>query len=132
MEAFNFKILIGMFGGVIATTVGGFDSMLMTLLVFIILDLITGFLKGLMNKCLDSRKMKRGIISKAFEMLIVVIAVRLDMLTGNIGIFRNMAVCFYIATECLSILENVGEFIDLPDFLKDFLEQLKETNNKQA
>lgn len=125
-----FKTVVSAIGGILSFLWGECDILLITLLIFILLDIITGLIKAFYNKDLDSRKMARGIIAKGFEMLIVLIGVRLDQLTGLNGTFRSFAIMYYVATEGLSILENTGEFIELPDWLKNFLTQLKEKSNE--
>lgn len=125
-----FKTIISAIGGILSFLWGECDVLLLTLLMFITLDIITGLIKALYKKELDSRKMARGIISKGFEMLIVLIGVRLDQMTGMNGTFRSFAIMYYVATEGLSILENTGEFIELPDWLKNFLTQLKQKANE--
>lgn len=109
---------------------GGFDLPLKILLIFIVIDLITGLIKGTYNKDLSSRVMAKGLIRKAYEFLIIVLAVQLDYLTGNEGMFRSLACYFYIATEGLSILENTGSFVELPEWLNKYLASLKEKSSK--
>ena len=121
--------LFGFFGTLASYVFGGFDLLLQTLLIFIICDILTGVIGGIYNQNLNSHIMSRGIIRKMYEMLIVVIALRLDKLTGT-NIFRTFACYFFIANEGLSILENVGKFIEYPDFIKKFLEQLKKSGNE--
>ena len=40
---------------------------------------------------------------------------------------REIVIMFYIANEGISLLENAGEFIPLPQKLKDVLIQLRDT-----
>lgn len=120
--------VFGFLGTIMSYVFGGFDLLLQTLLVFIICDILTGVIGGFYNQNLNSHIMSRGIIRKSYEMLIVVIALRLDKL-ADVDLFRTFACYFFIANEGLSILENVGKFIEYPEFLYKFLEQLKQKGN---
>ena len=57
---------------------------------------------------LDSGAGFRGLCKKGAELVLVLLAVRLDALTGS-GQYARMAVLiFFIGNEGLSILENLG------------------------
>lgn len=46
---------------------------------------------------------------------------------------RSLVVCFYIANEGLSILENTGEAgVPIPTALKDALEQIRKKGDQGA
>ena len=107
---------------------GGMDNLFSTVLFFIVSDCVTGVVSALYHEELNSGKMKRGLIRKTYELVIIVVCVRLDKLTGN-TFFRTFGCYYFIAMEGLSILENVGKFLELPQFLVKFLEQLKESAN---
>lgn len=129
MKAIYLKSITGIGGIIVGYLFGGWDIMLETLLSFIIFDIITGIIGGLYNKNLSSKVMRRGLIRKGYELLFVCVAYRLDIITGQ-NVFRSFSIWYFIATEGLSIVENLGKFIDLPAFVKKFLEQLKDTADK--
>lgn len=99
----------------------------------IVLDFITGILSAIYNKELESRACLKGIIKKSCYFLLVIVAHGLDTLVPNDGTFllRTITIYFLVANDGLSILENVGECgVEYPDFLKNFLKQLKEKSNE--
>lgn len=113
-------------GGVLSKLFGGFDTLLYVLVIIIIIDYITGVCKGVMTKKLSSATGFRGLIKKMLILCMVTLAVALQRIIGDTIPLREVVIMFYIANEGLSILENVGEFLPLPDKLKDILIQIRE------
>lgn len=105
---------------------GGFDGLLIALLFCIVADYITGVLAALYEKKLNSQIGFRGIIKKVVILIIVALSVEISTITGANSI-RDLVICFYIANEGISILENAGR-MDVPFLskLKELLEQLKD------
>lgn len=105
---------------------GGFDGLLIALLFCIVADYITGVLAALYEKKLNSQVGFKGIIKKVVILIIVALAVEISTITGAESI-RDLVICFYIANEGISILENAGR-MDVPFLskLKELLEQLKD------
>ena len=111
---------------------GGFDIAITTLTVFIIVDVVTGLLKAIVEKNLSSKVMWSGILKKVCTYLIVGLANILSIYTGIEGL-RLLTVSFYIADEALSILENVGKIgVPIPKKLKDDLDQLRQDNDSDC
>lgn len=107
---------------------GGFDMHFKTLLLFIIIDYITGILRAIYNKQLNSRIGAKGIIKKVGYILIVIISSLLDNLLNSSGKIRDLIIYMFIANEGISILENWAKMgIKIPKFLKD---KFKEISNE--
>lgn len=107
---------------------GGFDIHFKTLLLFIIIDYITGILRAIYNKQLNSRIGAKGIIKKVGYILIVTISSLLDNLLNSSGKIRDLIIYMFIANEGISILENWAKMgIKIPKFLKD---KFKEISNE--
>ena len=128
------KNFINFINGTLATTLvyflGGWDIALQTLIIVIILDYITGLLKAIANKKINSTVGLKGIIKKVGYLVIVAVAVLLDRIAGNTGAIRTLVIYFFVANEGISILENWGGMgLPLPQKLIDTLEQLKNDNN---
>ena len=105
---------------------GGLDTALITLLVFILLDYITGVCKAITNKRVNSLIGAKGIVKKVGYLIVVAVSVRLDQMVGDTGAIRNLVIYFFVANEGISILENWGSMgLPLPKKLFDVLEQLK-------
>ena len=102
---------------------------LKTLLIFILLDYVTGVCEAISNKKLNSIIGAKGIIKKIGYLIIVALAVQLDTITGNTGAIRTLVIYFFVANEGISILENWGSMgLPLPKKVIDVLEQLKKDN----
>ncbi|NLB91596.1 MAG: phage holin family protein [Clostridiales bacterium] len=125
-------------GGFIAGLFGGWDGMLIALVVVMVIDYISGILVAVMNKSLksengglNSKVGAKGIAKKCLILLMVWLATTLDTTLGEQYMFRNMVVWFYVANEGLSILENLAlTDLPIPQGLKEILEQWKEKGNK--
>lgn len=107
---------------------GGFDGLIVALLFCIVSDFITGIMAAIYEKTLNSQTGYRGIMKKVVILIIVALAVEISNITKTDSI-RDLVICFYIANEGISILENASR-MDVP-FLSKFkyiLEQFKEDN----
>lgn len=87
---------------------------LIVVLLFIVIDVITGLLQAVMNKQLDSTVMRNGLFHKAAFLLAIAFgyACEYGMTYLELGFEMPIvgAVCVYIClTETVSILENLGK-----------------------
>lgn len=129
------KNFIEMVISVISTTfiflLGGWDIALLSLIIVICIDYITGILSAIYNKKLSSRIGLKGIIKKFGYLCIVALSVILDNITNESGIIRNLVIYFFVANDGISILENMTEMdIPLPKKLIEVLDQLRKENNE--
>lgn len=107
--------------------VGGFDVALQCLLILIVLDYITGIIKSYINKDLSSKIGFRGIVKKVAILILVMVSVIVDRVTGNTGAVRTLVIYYFVANEGLSIIENLGEAgLPIPSKLKEALNSLKD------
>ena len=111
---------------------GETDGMFIALVVLITLDYISGVIAAAVKKELSSAVGAKGIAKKVFMLLIVVVANIVDVnVIGQGHALRTVVIIFYIANECISLLENAAELgVPFPDKLMDILKQLKDKNNK--
>lgn len=110
---------------------GGFDVALNCLLIAIVLDYISGLIKAYNTKTLSSRVGFRGLLKKLGILILVMVAVLVDRVTGNSGAIRTVIIYYFVANEGLSIIENLGAAgIPIPKFLKKALKALKKENDK--
>lgn len=106
---------IGVVGGVIASLFGGWDAAIVTLLIFMGIDYVTGLLvAGVFHNsgksetgALESRAGWKGLCRKGVTLLIVIIAHRLDLMLGT-TVIRDAVVIAFVANETISIVENAG------------------------
>lgn len=110
---------------------GGFDVALNCLLIAIVLDYVSGLIKAYNTKTLSSRIGFRGLLKKLGILILVMVAVVVDRVTGNSGAIRTVIIYYFVANEGLSIIENLGAAgIPIPKFLKKALKALKKENDK--
>ena len=124
---------IGNLGSIIASLLGGWDMALQTLIIFMTIDYVTGLMvAGIFNKstktkhgALESVAGCKGLWRKCVAVLIVLIACRLDLLTGA-NLIRDAVVIAYCTNEAISIIENAGLMgVPIPTRLTKAIEALK-------
>ncbi|EOJ20338.1 holin family protein [Enterococcus faecalis] len=120
-------MVFGIVGGATASLLGGMDKILYVLSFMIVADYITGLMKGWKVKQLSSRTGFEGILKKVMIYFVIATAVVIQQLVNDAIPLREIVIMFYIANEGISLLENAGEFIPLPQKLKDVLIQLRDT-----
>lgn len=106
---------IGVVGSFIASLFGGWDTALITLLIFMAIDYISGLVvAGIFHKSkktetgsLESKAGFKGLCRKCMTLLFVMIANRLDLVIGS-DYIRNAVIIGFIANETISIVENAG------------------------
>lgn len=129
-KLFNWvSIIIAAIGGFLAKIYGGVDGILITLIILVIADYITGVIKAIINKNLSSEIGAKGIAKKILIFVVVGIAsvLQTNIITEAIPL-REITIMFYLANEGISLLENAAEFIPIPQKLKDILLQLRDKN----
>ena len=107
--------LVGIIGGAISTFFGGWTSAMTTLVIFMAIDYITGFVvAGIFNKspktengALNSKAGFKGLCKKGMILFMVLIACRLDIALGT-NFIRDVVIIGYIVNETISIVENAG------------------------
>lgn len=107
---------------------GSWDTALMVLICFVVMDYIMGLIKGYVNKELSSNTGFRGIAKKSVIFIVLIMAVLLDrVLNNSTWVFRTLVCYFYVANEGLSILENCCQIgIKVPVQIQNALEQLRD------
>ncbi|MDM0454174.1 phage holin family protein [Clostridium perfringens] len=128
------KLLVITLGTGFTWLFGVWDIPLVVLVVFMVLDQLTGVIRGYVNKELSSDVGLKGIARKCVILIILIVAVMLDRLlnTGS-WMFRTMVAYFYIANEGISLLENCASLgAPIPEKLKHALIQLKEGKKKET
>ena len=109
---------------------GGFDIALTCLLLAIVLDYISGMFKAFITKQVSSKVGFKGILKKVAILLVVMLAVLVDKVTGETGAIRTLVIYYFVANEGLSILENLGQAdVPIPQSIKKALKALKKESN---
>ena len=122
------KIVAGELGALVGMFLGDVDGLIIALVIFAIIDYITGVLAGAVEHKLNSEIGFKGITKKVLLFMIVGVANVLDVyVIGSRAVTRTAVCLFYIANEGLSIIENSARIgLPIPEKLKIILEQLKE------
>ena len=104
---------------------GGFDTLMITLFLFMLVDYISGVVNAIIKKKLSSQIGAKGIGKKIYIILLVGC---INLLGNAIGIdeLRYLVITFYLANEGISILENASDIgLPIPEKVKEILDQLK-------
>lgn len=127
-------------GSFITTLIGGWDSALITLCIFMAIDYITGLVVAGVFKnsnksetgAMESRAGFNGIIKKVMTLLFVLMGNQLDIFLSMDYIRYGLIIAFLI-NETTSIIENAGLMgIPLPDVLVNALDILKKKGDSHA
>lgn len=108
-------VLIGVCGSFIASLFGGWDAALVTLVLFMAIDYVSGLLvAGVFHNSnktdtgtLESKAGWKGLCRKGMTILFVLIAYRLDLALG-VSYIRDAVIIGFMANELISIVENAG------------------------
>ena len=121
-------------GGWIGYFVGGVDGLMTALLIFMVLDYITGLMCAIADKQLSSAVGFKGICKKVLILMLVGLANIVDLhVVGTGSAMRGAVICFYLSNEGLSLLENAAHIgLPVPDKLKDVLAQLHRREEKSG
>lgn len=107
--------VVGLVGSFVAKAFGGWDSALVTLLFFMIVDYVSGLVvagvfhksKKSENGALESHAGWKGLCKKGMTLLFVLVAYRLDLALG-LDFVRTTVIIGFMANELISIVENAG------------------------
>ena len=125
--------LLGCAGSVIASLFGGWDAALVTLLIFMGIDYVTGLIvAGVFHTSvkteigtLDSRAGWIVLCRLGVTLLVVLVACRLDLMMGS-NFIRDAVVIAFVVNETISIIENAGLMgIPIPAVITKAIEVLK-------
>jgi len=125
---------LGVLGSFIAQLFGGWTSDMKTLVIFMGIDLIMGFLIAAVWKksgksitgALNSVSMWKGLCRKGVSLLIVLVAHHLDLTFGTEYI-RTAVIIAFVVNELISIIENAGIMgVPIPGVITKAIEVLKQ------
>ena len=121
-------------GGWLGYFLGGCDGLLYALIMFVVVDYITGVMCAINDKKLSSAVGFKGICRKVLIFLLVGIANVLDVqVIGTGSVLRTAVIFFYISNEGISLLENAGHLgLPIPEKIKVVLEQLHDRAEKET
>ena len=128
------QLVFAAIGGWLGYFLGGCDGLLIALVVFVVVDYITGVMCAIADHKLSSAVGFKGICRKVLIFLLVGIANILDVqVIGTGSVLRTAVIFFYISNEGVSLVENAAHLgLPVPDKLKDVLEQLHDRDGKEG
>ena len=130
---------IGVVGGFIASLFGGWDAALITLLMFMVIDYISGLIvAGVFHNSnktetgtLESKAGWKGLCRKCMTLLFVLIAYRLDLAIG-VSYIRYAVIIGFLANELISIVENAGLMgVPLPAVIQNAIDILTKKSDQK-
>lgn len=128
---------VGVVGGFVASLFGGWDAALTTLILFMVIDFISGLVvAGVFHNStksetgtLQSFAGWKGLCRKCMTLLFVLIAYRLDLAIG-VTYIRDTVIIGFVANELISIIENAGLMgLPLPEVITQAIDILKKKDN---
>ena len=129
---------IGIAGSFIASLFGGWTASLTTLLIFMLIDYVSGLIvAGVFHNSpktetgtLESRAGFKGLIRKGMILLLVLVGHRLDLAIG--ASYIRDAVCIaFMVNELISIVENAGLMgLPVPAIITNAIDILKKKSHE--
>lgn len=129
----------GVIGGMISQAFGGWDAALITLLIFMAVDYVSGLIVAGVFQASDKTESGslssiacwQGLLKKGMTLVIVLVASRLDIVLGT-AFVRDAVVIAYVVNETISIIENAGLMgLPVPDVIMSAIEQLQGKNEQK-
>lgn len=128
----NICTAAGVIGGFFAALLGGWDTAMITLVIFMAVDFTTGLISAALGKSkhsktgrLSSKAGWVGLAKKFCILLMVVVGVRIDILLGT-NYIRDATCIGFCVNELLSIIENTSLMgIPYPPAIKKAIEVLQ-------
>lgn len=131
--------MIGAVGSAIASIFGGWDTGLVSLLIFMALDYVSGLVvAGVFHKSnktdtgsLESKAGWKGLCRKCMTLVFVLVAYRLDLVIGT-NYIRDAVIIAFIANELISLVENAGLMgIPLPAVITKAIDILQKKSESE-
>lgn len=135
------KLVLSAVGSFFANLYGGWSAVLTLLVILMIVDMFTGFSLAVVNKEVNSKRMKIGIVCKFLTFVIILVGYYIDLvlidslgslpnmwgITISIKLFMSVYFCF---EELISVIENSANLgIPVPKWLVSILNQVSDGVN---
>lgn len=127
------QFVFTMIGGWLGYYLGGCDGLLIALVMFVVMDYISGVMCAIADKTLSSEVGFKGICRKVLIFILVGIANILDVqIIGTGSVLRTAVIFFYISNEGVSLLENAAHLgLPIPEKLTKVLKQLHDDSEEE-
>jgi toxin secretion/phage lysis holin len=137
-KVINFtEIIVAILGGWLSSELKAIAPVMIILVTLMILDYVSGMVSAWKDGTLNSEKGAKGIVKKLGYLIIIACGMCFDFILtytcDTIGIayenrmaFGLIITIWYVVNECLSIIENVGEFSIVPAWLSNHIKKIKD------
>ena len=132
--------ITGAAGAAVTSLLGGWNSAITTLMLFMVIDYLSGLVVAgifknstkTINGALKSSVGWKGLCRKGMTLLIVLVAHRLDVAIGT-SYIRDATVIAFVVNETISIIENAGLMgLPIPSVLVKAIDVLKNKEEKTS
>lgn len=129
--------------GIVGSFIGelfNWNEWMTTLLIFMVLDYLTGLIVAGVFKnspktqdgSLESKTGWRGLAKKFSTLILVLVAVRLDLLLGT-DYIQSAVILAFCANEVISLIENVGLMgVKIPPVISKAISLLNEKGDNET
>lgn len=100
------------------------QTILIIVFVAVILDFVTGITKAIYQKNIQSKKLRKTIPKIIGYCAVILIAVCLQIVF-NMDFITKIICLFIIVIEFISVIENINNYVTIPQFLIKLLEDKK-------
>ena len=137
------KILVTVIGGWLAAETKAVLPVMVILVILMMLDYASRLVSAWKSGTLNSEKGARGIAKKSGYLLIICCSMCFDFIitysAQHIGVevsnkllFGLIVTIWYCMNELISIIENVGEFSPVPEWLAKRIENIRDSINEKG
>lgn len=124
------------------TLIGGVDPLLETMILFTVIDIITGstvakIFKKMTSENTDNQDdispkiLTQKVFQKIGMVIIIILAHQIDSILGTNAI-REVSIIFFMIIEAISITKHIHRMgVPIPKQLEEILEQMKQKNEKK-
>lgn len=125
--------IIGGASSILLFLMGNIPEAVWILVAIMVVDIITGVLKGVHEKNIQSRIMAKGVAKKAGIISAVILGFLLDKFL-NLGspLFTNLIIGLSVGSESISVIENLDALgVKIPIIIKDKILSMANPDNKE-
>jgi len=120
---FTVKAVLALVGGWLGSLVGGWDRTMTTLTLFIVADILSGWIRAIIKHRLSSKRSYRGTLRKVLIYVMVAVGAQVDCMLDT-NLVRDAVISFYCIAEALSVVENVtAAGVPVPSIIRRVLEE---------
>jgi|SRR5690554_763721 len=136
MKEVALKAPIAVVTAFLSHLLGIVNELVVVLLFFMVLDMVTGLMRGLLTKTLNSTIGLKGIFKKVAMLIVIGVSAGVEFALAQTGmdtgtLLTVTVTCFFIVNEGISILENSGQLgVPIPPILREALEKVHSPRGK--